>query len=56
MYLIQQAKYIRHGGNLEVIFQNVTIDASKEVIYKNKFYNCTIIGDGKIQHFGNIFP
>jgi len=56
IYFIQQTKYISHGGKTEAIIQNVTIDSSEGTIYKKKFYNCTIIGDGKIQHFGDIFP
>ena len=50
IYLKDEARYISHFGNLYRIIEKTTIRSVK--LFGRTDYICTIIGDGKIQHWG----
>lgn len=50
----QTTKYIRVAGILLEIIQNSTI--RNPTLFSEVPYNCTLYGDGSVQHFGNQFP
>lgn len=53
MIFLQESKKINPFGIDRSIIFNVTLH-TKEYTFRNKQYNCEIIGDGKVHHFNQI--
>ena len=48
-----EPSYVYHQGLLLMIIERSTVESVD--LYGRTDYNCTIIGDGKVQHWGVIF-
>ena len=48
-----EPRYVYHQGLLLMIIERSTVESVD--LYGRTDYNCTIIGDGEVQHWGVIF-
>jgi hypothetical protein len=52
--LTEETRYVYVFGEIEGIIQKTTV--SNPSTFDNKPYNCRIIGDGKVKHYGVNIP